>query len=160
MNMINRNNYEEYFLLYVDDEMDAASKLAVENFAEQNPDLAIELQMLQQTKSVADEPVSFDKESLLRTEGNTIHESNHEEYFLLYIDNELSAVKREEVEMYVLQHPKLQDEFTTLKHAVLAPEVASYGDKKDLYRTGRRRVIYLKPVRLAIAAIAKRTGFK
>ncbi len=153
MQTINRNNYEELFLLYVDDEMDADSKLAVENFVEQNPDLAIELEMLLQTKYVVDEPVSFDKESLLRTEGNSINEGNHEEYFLLYIDNELSVSKREEVEMYVLQHPKLQDEFTTLKQAVLATEIISYGDKKDLYRTEKRRTFYLKPWRLAAAAI-------
>jgi hypothetical protein len=153
MQTINRNNYEELFLLYVDDELDAASKLAVENFIEQNPDLAVEFNMLMQTKSVAEEALFFDKENLLRTEGNSINASNHEEYFLLYIDNELSAAKREEVEMYVLQHPKLQDEFTTLKQAMLAPEALSYGDKKDLYRTEKRRTIYLKPWRLAAAAI-------
>ena len=153
MNTINRNNYEEFFLLYVDDELDEASKTAVENFVQQNPDLTTEFAMLMQTKSVAHEPVSFDKEFLLRTEGNSINELNHQEYFLLYIDNELSAAKREEVEMYVLQHPKLQDEFTTLKQAVLVPQTVSYGDKKDLYRTEQRRTIYLKPWRLAVAAV-------
>jgi hypothetical protein len=102
---------------------------------------------------VAEEALFFDKENLLRTEGNSINASNHEEYFLLYIDNELSAAKREEVEMYVLQHPKLQDEFTTLKQAVLTPEVVNYDDKKDLYRTEKRRTVYLKPWRLAAAAI-------
>ena len=81
-------------VLYVDDEMDADSKLAVENFVEQNPDLAIELEMLLQTKYVVDEPVSFDKESLLRTEGNSINEGNHEEYFLLYI--ELQQMKQKQ----------------------------------------------------------------
>jgi anti-sigma factor RsiW len=153
METINRNNYEELFLLYVDDELDAASKLAVENFVAQNPDLTVEFNMLLQTKSVAEETVFFDKENLLRTEGNSINASNHEEYFLLYIDNELSAAKREEVERYVLQHPKLQDEFTILKQTVLAPELVSYGDKKDLYRTERKRVVYLKSWRLAAAAI-------
>ncbi|MEP6683302.1 MAG: hypothetical protein ABJA35_08580 [Parafilimonas sp.] len=153
MNTINRNNYEEFFLLYVDDELDEASKTAVENFVQQNPDLTTEFAMLMQTKFVAHESIFFDKENLLRTEGNSINESNHVEYFLLYIDNELSAAKREEVEMYVLQHPKLQDEFTTLKQAVLAPEIISYGNKKDLYRTEKRRTFYLKPLQLAVAAI-------
>jgi len=144
MTIINRNNYEDIFLLYVDDELDAASKLAVENFVLENPDLAVELDMLLQTRSVVDETTFFDKESLLRTEGNGIKEDNYQEHFLLYIDNELSASKRAEVEMYVLQHPKLQDEFTTLKQAVLAPEIVSYGDKKDLYRTEKRRTIYFE----------------
>jgi hypothetical protein len=151
--MINRNNYEEFFLLYVDNELDGGSRLAVENFMQQNPDLTVEFEMLMQTRSVADETVFFDKENLLRTEGDGINETNYEEYFLLYIDNELSIAKREEVERYVLQHPKLQNEFTTLKQAVLAPEIISYGDKKDLYRTERKRTVYLRPWRLAAAAI-------
>src|SRR6516225_3371283 len=146
---INRNNYEEFFLLYVDNELDGGSRLAVENFMQQNPDLTVEFEMLMQTRSVADETVFFDKENLLRTEGDGINETNYEEYFLLYIDNELSIAKREEVERYVLQHPKLQNEFTTLKQAVLAPEIISYGDKKDLYRTERKRTVYLRPWRLA-----------
>ena len=153
MKTIDRHNYEEYFLLYADNELDAETKLAVENFVQQNTDLAIELDMLLQTKSLPEEIVFNDKDLLLRTEGNNINESNYQEYFLLYIDNELSAAKRKETEMYVLQHPKLQKEFTDLKRAVLTPEAISYGDKKDLYRTEKRRTIYLKPWRLAAAAI-------
>ena len=153
MQTINRNNYEEYFLLYIDNELDAASKLLVENFVQQNADLEVELQMLNQLKALPDEIVFDDKEILLRTEGNSINEANYEEYFLLYIDNELSATKRAEVEMYVLQHPKLQDEFTTLKQAVFTAENINYGDKQTLYRTEKRRVVPIKIWRLAAAAI-------
>ena len=150
---INRNNYEEYFLLYADNELDAATKLAVESFMSLNADLSIELDMLMRTKSAPEEIIFSDKESLLKTEGNSINETNYEEYFLLYIDNELSAVKRAEIEMYVLQHPKLQVEFSGLKQAVILPETISYVDKKDLYRTEKRRIVFLKPWRLAAAAI-------
>ncbi len=55
--------------------------------------------------------------------------------------------------MYVLQHPKLQDEFTILKQAVLKSELISYGAKDNLYRTEKRRTIYIKPWHLAAAAI-------
>ena len=140
MQTINRNNYEEFFLLYVDGELNTEERLAVENFVQQNTDLAVELEMLMHTQFHPEEIVFTDKETLLRTEGETINERNYEEYFLLYIDNELSLSKRGEVEMYVLQHPKLQDEFTTLKQTILTPEAISYGDKKDLYRTERRRI--------------------
>ena len=153
MQTINRNNYEEFFLLYIDDELDAASKIEVENFVQQNADLAVELDMLMQTKSHPHEIIFSDKENLLKTEGNSINEKNYEEYFLLYIDNELSTAKREEVETYVLQHPKLQDEFTGLKRVVLIPEIVSYGDKEDLYYTEKRRRVYMHPFRMAAAAI-------
>ena len=58
MKTINRNNYEEFFLLYADNELDAETKLAVENFVQQNTDLAVELEMLLKTKS-APEEMSF-----------------------------------------------------------------------------------------------------
>src|SRR6478609_2443437 len=153
MQTINRHNYEEFFLLYVDNELNTSLRHAVEDFAKQNPDLAIELDMLMQVKVLPGEIMFADKEILLRTEGESIDETNHEEYFLLYIDNELSDAKRAEVEMYVLQHPALQDEFTVLKQAVLKPEVISYGNKEALYRTQKRRAIYLKPWQFAAAAI-------
>ncbi|MEO8712181.1 MAG: hypothetical protein ABI405_08675 [Parafilimonas sp.] len=153
MQTINRNNYEEIFLLYIDDELDAASKLEVENFVQHNADLAVEFAMLMQTKSLPDEIIFSDKEILLKTEGNCINEKNYEEYFLLYIDNELGAAKREEVEMYVLQHPKLQNEFTGLKQVVLVPEAISYGEKEHLYRTEKRRRVFMYPFRMAAAAI-------
>ncbi len=153
MQTINRNNYEEFFLLYTDGELGTAQQYEVENFVQQNPDLAVELEMLLNTRLHA-EKIEFDnKENLLRTEGESINETNYEEYFLLYIDNELSKAKREEVEMYVLKHPNLQDEFTVLKQAVLTPELIGYGAKDDLYRTRKRRAIYIKPWRFAAAAI-------
>ena len=153
MKTINRNNYEEYFLLYADNELDAEMKLAVEDFVQQNTDLAIELEMLLKTKSAPEEMFFNDKDLLLRTEGNSINETNYEEYFLLYIDNELSTAKREEVEMYVLQHPKLQKEFINLKQVILTQETISYGNKEDLYRTEKKRTVYMRPWRLAAAAI-------
>jgi len=153
MQTINRHNYEEFFLLYVDNELNTSLRHAVEDFAKQNPDLAIELDMLMQVKVLPGEIMFADKEILLRTEGESIDETNHEEYFLLYIDNELSDAKRAEVEMYVLQHPALQDEFTTLKQSVLAPEAISYNNKETLYRKEVRRTVYFKSWQLAAAAI-------
>jgi hypothetical protein len=153
MKKINRNNYEEFFLLYIDNELDVTAKEAVEKFALQNPDLAVELDMLLKSKCLPEEKIIFaNKENLIRTEGNSINETNYQEYFLLYIDNELSAAKRREVEMYILQHPILQDDFTSLKQAVLIPEIISYSDKESLYRAENKRIVHLRPWRLAVAA--------
>src|SRR5688500_16224891 len=93
---INRNNYEEYFLLYADKELSADEKSMVEMFVQQNPDLEEEFVMLQQSVVKPDNTIALeDKSSLFRKEAlrqaQYINQANYEEKFLLYTDNELSS---------------------------------------------------------------------
>jgi hypothetical protein len=65
---INRNNYETYFLLYLDGELPLADRLAVEKFLSVHSDLQREFVLLQQT-ILQPADILFDhKESLLRKE--------------------------------------------------------------------------------------------
>lgn len=149
---INRNNYEEYFLLFVDDELKADERSAVENFAKQNPDLAIELEMLQQA-ILAKDQVQFHQKELLFKNENTISLDNYEEYFLLSVDNELDEEQKNEVEKFVLQHPQLQDEFTTLQQTKLEPEnIAFIGREQLLKKEKERRILPVSFMKMSIAA--------
>ena len=152
--MINRHNYEEFFLLYADDELNSQQRAAVELFVQQNPDMAAELEMLMQMKLEPEDDIVFpDKALLFKTVDVEININNYEEYFLLYIDGELEKRAAEKVEKFVLQHPKLQDEFTLLKQTVLQPEALTFADKSSLYRKEeRRKVGYMQFARLAAAA--------
>ncbi len=152
---INQHNYEEFFLLYVDGELSAADKQAVDQFVQANPGLAVELEMLLQMRLTDDEPVLFEgKESLFRNEAAEIGLHNHEEHFLLYVDNELDRVSKEKVETFVLQHPALQESFTLLKQTRLQPETIVFPDKSSLYRKEEkeRPVYYLRWQKVAVAA--------
>lgn len=151
--MINRHNYEEFFLLYADDELNSQQRTAVELFIQQNPDMAAELETLQQMKLQPEEHIVFpDKSSLFKTTDVDININNYEEFFFLYIDKELNETEREKVEKFVLQHPQLQDEFTLLKQTVLQPEAIVFADKSNLYRKEERKVAYIGFVRMAVAA--------
>jgi hypothetical protein len=68
---INRQSYEEYFLLYADGELNESEKRAVEEFIDQNPDLAGELSIIQETVFKPDSNIVFDnKELLYKTESD------------------------------------------------------------------------------------------
>ncbi|MES2331945.1 MAG: hypothetical protein V4539_20225 [Bacteroidota bacterium] len=148
------SNYEEFFLLYVDNELSATEKQAVEQFVQANPGLAVELEMLQQMQLPAEQMVFDKKVSLYRNEASGINLANHEEQFLLYVDNELDADEKEKVETFVLQHPALQEGFTLLKQTRLEPEQIVFADKSSLYREEKkeRPVFYMGWQRIAVAA--------
>jgi len=154
MSMINRHNYEEFFLLYADNELTAQQRTEVEFFVQQNPDLAVELEMFAQVKLTPEEDIVFPgKASLYKTTDVEININNYAEFFYLYVDRELDAATNAKVERFVLQHPQLQDEFTLLKQTVLQPEAIMFGDKSSLYRSEeRRRVIPVMFTRFAVAA--------
>jgi len=134
---INRNNYEEFFLLYIDNELSDAERNAVEAFVAANPDLGEELNMLKQTKLIPDHHLGFDRKQLLLkpTFENIINTANCEEYFLLYADDELNAYEKRVVEEFAAGNPLYQKELERLQRARLtADENVRFGNKEILYR--------------------------
>lgn len=66
---INRQSYEEYFLLYADGELNGAEMKLVEEFVAQNPDLAAEFNLIGEAVLQPDESIIFaNKERLYRNE--------------------------------------------------------------------------------------------
>ena len=140
--MITRENYEEYFLLYGDNELSPSAKSAVERFVAENPDLQEEWETLLQCRVDADPREVFpDKETLLQAD------------LLSYIDGELDAEGRRSVEEFVGRYPSKAAELEQLRMTVSTPDVSiSCPDKESLYRSGRRKVLYLPLMRAGIAA--------
>ena len=151
---INRNNYEEYFLLYADKELSADEKSMVEMFIQQNPDLEEEFIMLQQSVIKPDNNITLeDKSSLLRKE-EFINENNYEEKFLLYTDNELRSSEIEETEKFVSANPFLQHEFNLLQKATYEPDTSIvFPDKNLLYKKEDEKVIPFRWKYLAAAIL-------
>ena len=138
---INRDNYEEYFVLYIDKELNAAERAAVQNFVEQNPDLKPELEMLEQTIFPADSNETFaNKELLFRKEtepsNELINELNCEELFVLYADNELNNDENGMVEEFIYRHPQYQENFELIQQIKFQPEKhIVFPNKSILYRS-------------------------
>lgn len=66
-----------------------------------------------------------------------IDRNNYEEFFLLYVDNELNAEDREIVEQFTAQHPDLQQELNLLKETVLVPPTITFNNKEELYKSDK-----------------------
>jgi hypothetical protein len=154
---INRNNYESFFLMYVDNELSAGERAEVEAFVTENPDLKAELDMLREVVLTPEPELRFNnKQALLKGNPlNPVNELNYEEYFVLYADDELTIEEKQFVEEFVYKNPRYQHEFELILEAKLvADKTVVYPDKQSLYRTEKdRRVVYLRWQKIAAAAV-------
>jgi hypothetical protein len=157
---LSRENYEVYFVMYVDNELNDADRKAVEHFIQQNPDLEEELVMLQQSVLRADEEIVFEQKELLFKDAAAtlqINEQNCEEFFVLYSDDELTNKEKDLVEQFVYKHPQYQAAFELIQQVRLVPDnTLTFPDKTYLFRTEEddSRVVIFPWWRLSAAAIA------
>ena len=156
--MITRHNYEEFFLLYADNELSPAERKDVEDFVLENADLEAELTMLQQARLEPENFLVFENKELLlkqTAENSFIDHTNYEEYFLLYIDNELDEKNRKAVEKFVNQNPSVLQELELLQQTLIQPEATIVFEGKEiLYKKEEDEKVILFPwFRVAAAAI-------
>lgn len=150
---INRNNYEEFLLLYADNELSFSERQAVEDFLESNPDLKAELQSILDSK-LHSEHISFFNKAALYKNDSFITAENYESYFLLYADDELTDEERKETEKYAASTPALQKEFDSIQQTrLVADKEIVFADKSVLYRQEEpARIMRISWMRVAVAA--------
>ena len=156
---INRNNYEVFFLLYIDRELSREEMLEVEKFLLDNPDLQLEMDMLKTTILQEETAATLfpDKTTLYRTEDteSPVTILNYETFFVQYGDDELSNEEKAATEKFVYEHPEFQAEFELIQQARLIPETSLlFPDKEKLYRGKAAKIRPIFPVWTRYAAAA------
>ncbi len=131
---INRHNYEEFFLLYVDNELTAGQRKIVDAFVATNPDLQEEFELIQQATFTDD--VKLDDSFIASLLKPVDEESSiSEEQLLLYVDDELSAEEKAAVEKELVTSTSLQKELQWLRRSqVTADTSVVFPDKSLLYK--------------------------
>jgi hypothetical protein len=134
--MITRDNYEEFFLLYMDNELSMADRLAVEQWAGNNPDLRDEWESLSLSRLTPDSSLVFPaRETLLKRE-LFIDESNYETQFLSLVDGELNEKEKAEAVEFINRYPAKLPELDLLWQTVSSPDTGLlFPDKESLYRS-------------------------
>lgn len=146
---INRHNYEEFFILYLDNELSSADRRQIDLFVQQHPDLGEELQMLQQTRLDSDPSIVFEgKESLMKLPSlELINSNNYEEWLVQYVDNELNDEQNASVEVYAASNPAAGAALDILLKTKLQPENSiTFFNKEILYRREEAPVRRIVPV--------------
>ena len=150
---IDRHNYEEFFILYWDNELTTAQKQMVEDFITVNTDLQEEFRIFGETRFTPDGNIQLETKEFLQND-SFINITNYEEQLLNYIDDELSADEDKVVEKFASQYPAVQKDLSLLQKTKLQPEAeVVFPDKSVLYRPEEKvRVISIYWRRMAVAA--------
>jgi hypothetical protein len=132
LHSISLANYEEYFLLYADNELTTAERDSVHNFILAHPQLQQELDLILQTKLPAEEITLENKETLL---AHNMRSIAVDETLLLYIDNELNEGEKRVVEQKLKADISYQLQYELLlKTKPTNLDEIVYPYKKELYR--------------------------
>jgi hypothetical protein len=146
---INRNNYEEFFLLYIDNELSVQDRNAVEQFVAQHTDLQQELQMLQETILPTPDFSYEDKDLLMKPDPVM------QQQLLLLLDDELAGDAKSNIESLISSNKAVADEWQLLQQTkLLPPESIIFKDKASLYRrSSPAAIINMRWMRAAAAAL-------
>jgi hypothetical protein len=149
---ISRTNYEEYFLLYADSELNDQDRAAVETFVQAHPDLQAELDLFLSVRLTAEDFTFQDKEALLAESMklNAIDES-----LLLYLDNELNESAKKLVEEKLATDKAFKLQYHALLKTKLEPRQIAYPSREELYHGKEKRRVLVSTywLRIAVAII-------
>jgi hypothetical protein len=149
---INRNNYEAFFIDYLEGNLDEKLVDDFIEFLQQNPDLKEELSLFEPV-SVAQDEIIFNKKDLLFKE---IYDAENEfdRAAIARIEGDISASENTDFENYLSSHPERQKEAELFEKTKLQPDVAVvFGKKNKLYRQSGERTVLLWTTRVAAVLI-------
>src|SRR5690349_14838310 len=127
---INPTNYEEWFMLYMDNELSTEERVLVEHFLLLHPHLQEEMEILQSTKLPVD-AIAFPGKEELHADAMKLNAVD--EALLLYLDNELSPAEKEAVEKKIAADRDYHLQYAVLQQTKLdAADIVPYPAKKEL----------------------------
>ena len=149
---INRDNYEAYFIDYLEGNLD---ERLVDDFIEfllQNSDLKEELSIFE-TASIKPENISFNKKEILYKE-KLDSEKEFNKTAIANLEGDISTTDKSEFENYIAEHPERGRDVALFNKTKLQPdETIVFSKKKKLYHYSIRRNILLWSGRVAAILI-------
>ncbi len=150
--IINRHNYETYFLLYADNELPASERMAVEKFVAENIDLTTEFELCKATVLPKEEMIFANKALLFKT--STAIPKQVQENLLLKLDNELNKDELVQIEALLKKDLATQKAYNILKQAQLSPaDNIVFEHKNLLYKKEKGKIVTMVWLRWAAAAV-------
>lgn len=145
---INRNNYEVYFIDYLEGKLDEKLVDDFLEFLQQNPDLKQELALFESV-SLEPEEITFDKKELLFKEKYD-SEIEFNQAAISILEGDSTTSEKKEFEKYISKYPEKERDLLLFKKTKLLPDTSiTFSDKSKLYKKPLGRTIVFWSVRVA-----------
>ncbi len=113
---INRNNYEEYFLDFLEGSLSPSEEDLLMSFLNNNPDLKEELELLNDIPEIKTEETFLEKTALKKSVNNVGNNSdNFNELCIARIEDDLSKEECNEFDSFINENNKRKNEFELFK---------------------------------------------
>jgi hypothetical protein len=123
---INRNNYETFFIDYLDGVLSADQVSELLQFLDENPDLKEELSDIESIPVVTEEIFEYPDKQILKKRPvlsvGPINELNYQEYLIGSVEGDLSVAESRLLERFVLRNPEIARDWEQYKLTRLVPD--------------------------------------
>ncbi|MDD5570781.1 MAG: hypothetical protein PHD97_06440 [Bacteroidales bacterium] len=120
---INRNNYEEYFLDFMEGNLTPGQSEELSLFLEQNFDLKEEFEQIVFVSLKPDENIKFSAKNILKKEETSlINETNYNNFLAAFIEGNLSSDDKIQLNIFLKENPKHKKEFEAIRKTILVPD--------------------------------------
>lgn len=149
---ITRDNYEPYFIDYLDGNLDQGILKELLDFIQQNPDLKEELQLIDNFKVEAEEVLFENREKLFKDKYDQTEV--FDQTAIASLEGDLTESEKAEFEEYLIKHPHKRKELFVFEKTKLQPDPNILFRHKDrLYNYPARKVLLLWMPRVAAILI-------
>ena len=150
---INRENYEIYFVDYLDGKLNAADKEAVCQFISENPDLEKELANLEKMILEPEEVEFSGKKKMKKNEHSSENSEADDNKFVAYFEGDLSKNEAHAFYSKVQNNDKLKKEYKLFSKVFLKPDLSIVFPEKQKLKK-QAKVISMRNMALTAASIA------
>jgi hypothetical protein len=130
---ITRENYESFFIDYIEGNLPESMIDQFLDFLNQNPDLKVELHLFEEVNIPEDHVVFQEKQQLHKSSVDETHKL--ENIAIAYLEGDWDAEENKTVEAYLSSNPEFKREYDLIAKTQLRPDFGiKYPEKQKLYR--------------------------
>lgn len=130
--LIHIDNYESYYLDYLEGTLSDSGRVAFEEFLAAHPELQLEDEELVFLDDAPELLSPLEKELLKKEEDRVVSAENLDYFAIGRVENVLSQTENAQLDAYVNKHPEAQKTVEAYQETRLAPHPVAYEHKEEL----------------------------